>query len=146
MSANGSFCAFESGSGSFISLGRRGTPSTSTSLQRDFDGEGYNEDVDSIADLIDSMRRDFLLTTTTTMTMTKTAMTTTTTTTTTKKTTDPEMRESTSTKEFEREFSRELSQASTRSGGAQSGKWDSSVDQIIPDIFARIYGFKGVPQ
>ena len=140
MSANGSFCAFESGSGSFISLGRRGTPSTSTSLQRDFDGEGYNEDVDSIADLIDSMRRDFLLTTTTTMT------TMTTTTTTTKKTTDPEMRESTSTKEFEREFSRELSQASTRSGGAQSGKWDSSVDQIIPDIFARIYGFKGVPQ
>merc|ERR1712121_81994 len=42
VSANGSFGAFESGSGSFITLGRRrGTPSTSTtttSLQRDFDG------------------------------------------------------------------------------------------------------------
>lgn len=140
VSANGSFGAFESGSGSgsFITLGRRrGTPSTSTtttSLQRDFDGEGYNEDVDSIADLIDSMHRDFLLTSTTT-TMT-----------TTRKTTEPDMRGSTTIKKYDREFSRELSQTSTRSGGAQSGKWDTSVDQIIPDIFARIYGCKGVPQ
>merc|ERR1712212_682236 len=103
--------------------------------RRDFDGEGYNEDVDSIADLIDSMHRDFLLTSTTT---TMTTMT--------RKTTEPDMRGSTTIKKYDREFSRELSQTSTRSGGAQSGKWDTSVDQIIPDIFARIYGCKGVPQ
>ena len=113
------------------SVGREKSSSTntsaSTSLQRDFDGEGYKEEVDSIVDLIDLMHRDFLLLPTTTEeteVMTTTEMTTTTTTTPTK-----------------RQFSREMSRTSVKT---QSGKWDSSVDDVIADIFDKIYSSKRI--
>jgi len=112
------------------SIGREKSSSTntsaSTSLQRDFDGEGYKEEVDSIVDLIDLMHRDFLLLPTTTegsdVMTTTTEMTTTTTTT-------------------KRQFSREMSRTSVRT---QSGKWDSSVDDVIADIFDKIYSSKRI--
>jgi len=129
------------------SVGREKSSSTntsaSTSLQRDFDGEGYKEEVDSIIDLIDLMHRDFLLLPTTTegsdVTTTTTrcgldqprietaTMETTTTTTTTTPT--------------KRQFSREMSRTSVKT---QSGKWDSSVDDVIADIFDKIYSSKRV--
>lgn len=101
--------------------GREKASSTTTSLQRDFDGEGYKEEVDSIADLIDVMHRDFLQTTTTT--------------------TDSTKRPPTSGSASTRKLSREMSRRSVKT---QSGKWDSSVDEIISDIFERIYGIKRV--
>ena len=105
--------------------GGSSTASTSASLQKDFDGEGFKEDVDSIVDTIDFMRRDILLTTTvTTMTIITTS--------------DWKPRDSmktASTRKLEREMS-------TRSSKVQSGMWDSSCDEIISDIFDRIYSIK----
>jgi len=110
------------------------TTSASTSLQRDFDGEGYREDVDSIVDLIDLMHRDvLLLPPTPSDTMTETMMTTTMTSTT------GDSRPSDPSSSSTRKLNRELS---TRSVKTQSGKWDSSVDNVIADIFDRIYSAK----
>merc|ERR1712198_781533 len=89
------------------------TASTSTTLQRDFDGEGYKEDADSIVETIDMIRRDILLTTTTTTTIVTTN--------------DWKMRDSSSSSST----SKFIRQASTRSSKVQSGKWDSSCDEII---------------
>jgi len=113
------------GSSSFVDRGRcdgSSTASTSTSLQRDFDGEGYKEDVDSIVDTVDLMRRDILLTTTSTTTTIIT-------------TTDRNSRQTASTRKLERELS-------TRSSAVRSGNWDSTCDEIISDIFDKIYNIK----
>ena len=99
------------------------TASTSTTLQRDFDGEGYKEDADSIVETIDMIRRDILLTTTTTTTIVTTN--------------DWKMRDSSSSS-----TSKFIRQASTRSSKVQSGKWDSSCDEIISEVFERIYSIK----
>jgi len=109
------------------------TTSTSTSLQRDFDGEGYREDVDSIVDLIDLMHRDVLhLPPTPSETMPETMMTTMTTST-------GDSRPNDSSSSSKRKLNREFS---TRSVKTQSGKWDSSVDNVIADIFDKIYSAK----
>jgi len=97
------------------------TPSTSTSLQRDFEGDGYGEEVDSIVDLIDFMHRDVLVPTTVTA-------------------------ESTIDTRFNQSSSSSSSSSSSNemrtSTTALSGKWNSSVDDVIADIFQRIYSIK----